>query len=58
MIRGILLWLFITVLFHFGIDAWRSMTGKEKWSLTKHVSYTIMCSVLAFLTLVLIVILF
>jgi hypothetical protein len=58
MMRGIVLWLMVTAIFYFAIPAWRSLTGKEKWSLTKHVSYTIMCSVLALLTLVLIVILF
>lgn len=58
MTRGIVLWLFVTALFYFGIPAWRSLTGKEKWSLTKHVSYTILCSVLSFVTLALIVILF
>jgi len=44
--------------FFVGIQAFRSLSGKEKWQLTKIIAYSIMCAVLATVTLVLFVILF
>ena len=49
--------IFYTV-FHVGIHAFKSLTDSEKWSLTKTVAYSIMCSVLTVATLTTIVILF
>ena len=58
MIRIILAFLFVFGLFYFGIDAFRQMTGREKWDLTKLVSYSVMCAVLTVVALVLFVIAF
>lgn len=58
MFRIILAFLFVFGLFYFGIDAVRNMTGKEKWSLTKTILYSIMCAVLTILLLALFVITF
>lgn len=55
------IWLGFAVLFavfYFGIPAFRSMTGKEKWNLTKTVVFSIICSVLALATMMLFVFLF
>jgi hypothetical protein len=45
-------------MFWIGIPAIRTLTGLEKWNLTKTVSYAILCAVLTLLVLVGIVILF
>jgi hypothetical protein len=55
------LWLVFGILFaafYFGIPAWRQLTGKEKWALTKTLFYSILCSSLALASMILIVILF
>jgi hypothetical protein len=38
--------------FFVGINAVRSMTGKEKWALTKLIAYSIICAVLTTLALI------
>ena len=48
----------IFVIFFFGIDIFRKMTGKEKISLTKWLGYSISCSLLTILTVATIVLLF
>ena len=58
MIRIILAFLFVFGLFYFGIDAVRKMTGKQQWSLTKTVMYSIMCAVLTIVLLSLFVMAF
>lgn len=58
MIRIIIAFLFIFGMFYFGIDAFRHMTGREKWDLTKTVTYSIICTVLTVITLSIIVIAF
>jgi hypothetical protein len=55
------LWLVFAVLavgIHFGITAWRNMTGKERWDLTKSLTYSIIVSLLAVAAMTAIVILF
>ena len=55
------LWLAFAVLaaiIHFGITAWRNMTGRDRLSLTKTVAYSILVSLLTVLVLTVIVILF
>jgi hypothetical protein len=55
------LWLafaILAVLVHFGITAWRNMTGKERWNLTKSVMYSIIVALLAVVAMTVIVILF
>lgn len=58
MIRIILAFLFVFGMFYFGIDAFRNMTGREKWNLTKLVTYSIMCAVLTTVVLALFVMVF
>ena len=58
MFRLVLVFVILAVLIHFGIIGWRSMTGKERWSLTKTLSYSIIVSLLAITVMTLIVILF
>lgn len=58
MIRVFLAFFVLTALFWLGISAFRKTTGKEKWQLTKIAAYSILCSVLALVVLISIVILF
>lgn len=58
MIKPILMWLCLTVGIAIGIMQVRHMTGEEIWSITKLMMYSAMCSALAILVLVAIVILF
>jgi hypothetical protein len=58
MIRVILAFAILAALIHFGITGWRSMTGKERWSLTKTVSYSIIVSLLAIVVMMFIVVIF
>jgi hypothetical protein len=48
----------VFLFFFFGIDIFRKMTGKEKFDLTKVVSYSICCSLLTILTVATIIVLF
>jgi len=55
------LWLvfgILSVLIHFGITTWRKMEGKERWSLTKSIFYSIIVALLALSAMTVIVILF
>ena len=58
MIRLWLAFAVIAVLIHFGITAWRNMSGKEQWSLTKTAIYSIIVALLALAVMVGLVILF
>ena len=58
MIRLWLTFAVFAVLIHFGITAWRNMTGKERWSLTKTTIYSIIVALLTFVVMATIVILF
>jgi len=58
MIKIILAFLFAFAICYFGIQGYRDLSGKDKWALTKLVGYSIMCSLLTIVLLVLIVILF
>ena len=58
MIRIWLAFAILAVVIHFGITAWRNLNGKERWTLTKSVTYSILVSLLAVLAMTLIVILF
>jgi len=58
MIRLWLAFAILAVLIHLGITAWRKMEGKERWTLTKSVVYSILVSLLAVLAMTAIVILF
>ena len=54
----ILMFALVFGIFWIGIPTLRTLTGLEKWNLTKTVSYAILCAVLTLLVLVGIVILF
>ena len=58
MIRLWLIFFIIAILIHFGLSGWRSLTGKEKWTLTKSIGYSIIIALLAVLAMSLIVIIF
>lgn len=58
MIRLWLVFAVLAVLIHLGITVWRKMEGKERWTLTKSVTYSIIVALLAVLVMTVIVILF
>ena len=58
MIRLWLAFAIMAVLIHFGITAWRKIEGKERWTLTKSIAYSILVALLAVLAMTVIVILF
>jgi hypothetical protein len=58
MIRVILAFLVLSFAFGFVFSTLRSMTGKEKWQLTKLVACSIICSLMAIAAMVLFVVLF
>ena len=58
MIRVFLAFAILSALIHFGIMGWRSMTGKERWSLTKTAFYSIIVSLLALMVMTAIVVIF
>jgi hypothetical protein len=58
MIRLWLVFAILAVLIHLGITTWRKMEGKERWSLTKSLGYSIIVSLLAVMVMTVFVILF
>jgi hypothetical protein len=58
MIRLWLVFAILAVLIHLGITTWRKMEGKERWTLTKSISYSIIVALLALLVMTVLVILF
>jgi hypothetical protein len=58
MIRLWLVFAILALLIHLGITAWRKMEGKERWTLTKSVAYSIIVASLTILVMTVIVILF
>ena len=58
MIRMFLVFALVFGAFWIGIPAFRTLTGLEKWELTKTVGYAILCAVLTMLVLIGLVILF
>ena len=58
MIRLWATFLLFAIIIHYGIISWRSMTGKEQWSLTKTTFYSILISLLTLAVMTTIVILF
>ena len=58
MIRILLFFILVFASFYYGIDAYRKLTNKERWTLTKLAGYSIICSVLSVTVLTVIVILF
>ena len=58
MIRLVFVFAILAALIHFGIVGWRSMTGKDRWSLTKTLGYSIIVSLLAIVVMMFMVVLF
>ena len=58
MIRLWLAFAVLAALVHFGITAWRNMEGKERWTLTKSIGYSIIVALLALAVMTTLVILF
>ena len=58
MIRLWLVFAILTILIHFGITTVREFDGKERWALTKSITYSIIVALLAVLAMTVIVILF
>ena len=58
MIRLWLVFAILAVGIHLGITAWRNMNGRERWTLTKSVTYSVGVALLAVLAMTVIVILF
>jgi len=58
MIRIWLVFAVLAVLIHLGITSWRTLSGLEKWTLTKSIGYSIIVSLLALVVMALIVIVF
>ena len=58
MARMILVWFILTVAVGVGIAAWRQLSGKQQWQLTKTVAYATMCSLVAVFALSFFVLMF
>jgi len=58
MIRMIFVFLVLYAVFFFGILGFRQLSGKQKWELTKMLTYSAMCAILAVIFLIVIVFLF
>jgi hypothetical protein len=48
----------LAALIHFGIMAWQKMSGSERWTLTKSVTYSIIVALLAIVVMMFLVVLF
>lgn len=58
MIRMILVFLAVFGLWHFGIQAWRAATGKERLTAVKALTYSLFLAIITLVTLTFIVITF
>jgi len=58
MIRLVLAFIVVFGLFFFGIRAVREMTGKDLWSMTKLLTYSLGCAILTLATLIALVVIF
>jgi uncharacterized protein HemY len=58
MARMILVWLILSIAIGAGIAAWRQLSGKEQWQLTKYIAYATMCSLVAVVALAFLVLMF
>ena len=56
--KVILAFVVVFVLFFFGINTIREMTGKELWSMTKLLTYSAICAIFTLATLISIVVIF
>lgn len=58
MAKMIIAFISLFLIFFFGIDIFRKLTGKEKISLTKVAGYSMLCTLLAVVAATLIVLIF
>lgn len=58
MVRMILMWALLSGAIGVGIAAWRQLSGKEQWQLTKTVAYATMCGLVAVVLLAFLVLMF
>ena len=58
MSRMILMWLLLSGAIGIGIAAFRQLSGKEQWQLTKYIAYATMCGLVAVVLLAFLVLLF
>ena len=58
MARMILMWLLLSGAIGFGIAAFRQLSGKEQWQLTKYIVYATMCGLVAVVLLAFLVLMF
>ncbi len=58
MIKMLMTFIFLFIIFYTGIEIFRKMTGKEKWEIAKTVSYSLAISLVVVMFLVGIVVLF
>jgi hypothetical protein len=58
MIRIVFAFVILAALIHFGIMAWQSMSGSERWTLTKTATYSIIVALLAIVVMMFMVVLF
>jgi len=58
MIRFVFVFVILAALIHFGIMAWQSMSGSERWALTKSLTYSIIVALLAIVAMMFLVVLF
>jgi hypothetical protein len=58
MIRFMFVFAILAILIHFGIMAWQKMSGTERWSLTKSLTYSIIVALLAIVVMMFMVVLF
>jgi hypothetical protein len=58
MIRMILAFIVVFLIFFFGIKMFTQLSGKEKWALTKLFAYSLVCAIITIMFLASIVVLF
>lgn len=58
MMKMILAFIFLFIIFYTGIEIFRKMTGKEKWDIAKTFSYSVAISLFVIVFLVVLVVLF
>jgi hypothetical protein len=58
MIKFIFAFVILAALIHFGIMSWQKMSGSERWTLTKSVTYSIIVALLAIAVMMFLVVLF
>ena len=58
MMKMVIVWAMLAIVIGAVMVVWQTLTGKEKWQLTKYVAYATVCSLVAVVLLSFIVVLF